>query len=41
MFYLRFKKKKSKKCANSSFSLNSSFLVSNVIELLISLKSNE
>ena len=43
MFYLRFfiKKKNSEKLANRSFLLISSFLVSDVSESLISLKSNE
>ena len=41
MFYVRFKKKKKKKLLNRLFLLISSFLVSDVSELLISLKSNE
>ena len=41
MFYKRFKKKIIEKWANRSFSLISSFLVSDVSESLISLTKNE
>ena len=41
MFYLRLKKKNSKKCVKRSFSLISSFLVSDVSESLILLTKNE